>query len=432
MVTPTIPTDTSTASHNLRTRHRPWLESLSKNTNTLLLMVAAAALTVSFVSIVLPMLSGGPLQSDGRQNMAGVRGGPSVEEFTQQQRPAKSKDVVEVVDLEHEELFRATIKSCVNEVSEHDKFDKDPNYKLKCKEFIPDPLDPTEHKIQRVAVITPPGDISVGILSLSESIMYKHNHLKERKLQPNIELIPRNNVPPYGYGKTHGLTKIIRIVPQPLLLEVTNALQVSLQPNETHKVITLQDLTATLRMMLRFHCRLSHVAAHTSILSVNFLDLFANKLVVQERLEAFLTPHEILRKEMEQGDDDGAFDAADDAVDDEKRNSLFDRQESFGTDILTHIRDTYHVDVNKVMDDVLMHELNTTKNLSVWPCPSFFAVGDPDPYDLGPLVRRIAEAMAPDCDDPLASCFVKRDKCEAAGDGPCQGKPKEMANAKGR
>jgi len=309
---------------------------------------------------------------------------------------------VEVVDLDHEKQFQATIKSCL------------PSKNKNCREYIPDP-PPGEQKMQRVALISPPGDIASSLLNEVERIVHQRNR-QQHKTEPDIEVIQTSHVPPYGYGKTHGLTKIIRLVPQPLVLEVTDALQSLLEAGETHHDISLLDLKAALRQILRFHCRLSHVAAHTAMLSIQFMDLLTDPGEVSQRLRTFLAPNDI--PEANEGDDDVIAEFAGD----DDQGGLFDAQETYGTQMLTYIQKISKADINKVLDEVLLEEVRKTKNMTAWPCPSFWAAGDdPEPLKLNTLSQRLARELSPDCSDPMSSCFVPRDKCEAAGDGLCRG-----------
>lgn len=315
-------------------------------------------------------------------------------------RKGRHMRVVNVMALEHEEMFQSTIKSCL------------PSEKQNCKTFMPTPKE-GEESVQRVAVITPPGTVATSLLKKVEQIAFEHNHL-ESKSEPEIDLIPRSNVPPYGYGKTHGLTKIIRVIPQPLVLEVTDALQIMLGPGESYRKITLDDLKAALRIILRFHCRLSHVAAHTAILSVPFMDLVTNPATVHGQLTSFLVPNDLGSSPKERDD------VVAEITGDDDQGEEFDAEESYGSQILTFIQSMTSSDVYKILDQVLVEEMEKTKNLTVWPCPSFWAAGDePDVLKLSPVVQRIAEAISPDCNDPMASCFVQRDKCEAQKDGVC-------------
>jgi len=191
---------------------------------------------------------------------------------------------------------------------------------------------------------------------------------------------------------------------------------------------------------VRFHCRLSHVAAHTAILSVNFLDAVTDPARVASRLEAFLIPaprqesggggaENAAGRHQEQQDDDLA---AIKFIADDDQGGLYVTQERFATRILTRIQSTTGVHVNRLLDQVLVEEMVATRNLTVWPCPSFWAAGDPDgdPLDMSPIVKRIAKSLSPDCDDPFGSCWVARDKCEARGDGLCNENKEERAAEK--
>jgi hypothetical protein len=279
----------------------------------------------------------------------------------------------EVTELEHEEAFRATIQQCLP-----------PN--PKCKQFVL----PGSNK-RRVAVIAPPGDLIAK--ERLQAMAQSHD---------DLELIFRTHVPPYGYGKTHGLTQVIRFIPQPLLLEVTDALQSLLQKGETHAIITLSDLKAGLRQILRFHCRLSHLAAHTALLSVAATE----DEEISSVLQSFLFPDE---KPLEPNDNN-----------DDDPDALYQLHAADGTQILTHVQSLSRVNVLKVLDQVLLDELQRTNNLTIWPCPSFWSAGDgPDPTNMSPLVQCLAQALSPDCEDPYAKCWVERDKCEAAGDARC-------------
>jgi len=78
-------------------------------------------------------------------------------------------------------------------------------------------------------------------------------------------------------------------------------------------------------------------------------------------------------------------------------------------------------DILKILDDVLLDEMKLSKNLTAWPCESFWTVGEPgNRLELSPIISSISKAMSPNCTAPFTSCFVKKDKCEAKGDGKCK------------
>lgn len=84
--------------------------------------------------------------------------------------------------LEHEDMFSATIKSCL---PENDK---------KCKMFIPE-----RSTSQRVALVAPPGDIAQTFHRLLKAVVGTAN--RKKKLDADIEVVLTSHIPPYGYGK---------------------------------------------------------------------------------------------------------------------------------------------------------------------------------------------------------------------------------------
>jgi hypothetical protein len=370
-----------------------------KTANKLLMIFAAASAFMTLISIFGPTLYVVEHQHDEAAVVMNMNPKLLIRSDPLPSQPELA--IIEVEDLAHEELFYNTIKSCI------------PAENKKCKEFVPD--NGEAKKVQRVALVSPPGDIALSLHNRMEQVMLQHNH-RHSKDSLDIDIITTSHVPPYGYGKTHGLTKLVRLVPQPLTLEVTDALQTILEPGESHKNITLQDLKAATRQILRFHCRISHVSAHTATLSIPFMDLLSDPRETTQAIQSFLAPGDTFG---EKGTDDERIT---ESVADDDQAGLFDAEEKYGTQILTYIQSVSHVNVNEILDQVLLEELKKTKNMTQWPCPSFWAAGDePDPLKLSPITMRLARALSPDCGAPFASCFVPRDKCEEKGDGLCKG-----------
>jgi hypothetical protein len=104
---------------------------------------------------------------------------------------------------------------------------------------------------------------------------------------PKINLIVTSHVPSYGYGNTHGYTKIIRFVPRPIVIQVIDTLYGSLCTctDETYTDIMFDDIISTLRLISQYHCLLSRVAAHTALFCINenifTLNLIAETNVLQ-------------------------------------------------------------------------------------------------------------------------------------------------------
>jgi hypothetical protein len=340
-------------------------------------------------------------------------------------KPAAS---VDVDDLSHEELFKKTIKSCL------------PSENPKCKEFVPEPIKSTR-KVQRVAFLAPPGDVSDSLLKRVELIVREHNKQAAVTSSSNvddlaIDLISTSHVPPYGYGKTHGYTKMIRLLPEPLLLEVTDALTSTLLPGESPKLLTLSDVKAALRMILRFHCRLSHVAAHTAILTIPLMELLSDMSGTMLRLQKFLASKDNNNDNStigENGEEEEEV-LMEFSLDDDQAG-LMDAELAYGSQILTLVQaeltsiaegNATATDVMSVLDNVLEDEMVLTKDMSVWPCPSFWTAAsdyqkdDQTVIPLSKTLQRLARALSPDCNDRYNTCFVERDKCEFAGDALCQ------------
>jgi hypothetical protein len=342
---------------------------------------------------------------------------------------------VEAVLLEHEPYFHKTLKSCL------------PAEKKTCKLYIPE-----KSTAQRVAVMALPGDFGVYFFRLLQLIVYQ---ARTTQHQIDIDLIPTSHVPPYGYGDTQwvqpaepaywklviwsnpsfdltaklqfcsGWTKIIRLIPKPLVLGATNALDFFMKEGESVDHISLDDIKSSLRLQMRYHCRLSHVAAHTALMSINIDE----GLLLESALDSLIQKLQIFLG-LKPADIWGSLTDFNEKADNtliapESLKDLFNgmtlRSASFLTESQTTT--TNKVSILEELDKVLVEELRISKNLTAWPCESFWKVGPhDDPLELSPAVSRIAKSMSPDCLANYTSCWVPRDLCEAKGDGTCGGK----------
>lgn len=320
--------------------------------------------------------------------------------------------IVEVREMPHEVVLRKTIRDCVPSTNQHNK----------CKTFVPEPSTAVGdvEKVQRVAMIAPPGKLASAIRNHMRLVADQYNSRNDDGKEPKIKVIETSHVPPYGYGRSHGLTKIVKFMPQPVLLQVIDAFKALLGPKpQSINTVTLEDLQVGLLQIMRFHCRLSHVAAHTASFSIDPKTL-VNHTQLGLSLRDFMAPATSTTKDVPSRDDD---DAAVTADDDEMR-VIYD-QKSIGASILTRLSEQLTnggatTTILELLDGVLQQEMERTKGLTAWPCPSFWEA--PAPLQLSDLTKKLAAALSPDCDDPYASCFVQRDKCEAAGDAVCMKK----------
>lgn len=257
---------------------------------------------------------------------------------------------------------------------------------------------------------------------------------------------------PYGYGKTHGYTRIIRIVPQPLLLGATDTLKAALQssPSLSLSDVTLNDLKAALRQQIRYHCRLNHIAAHTAMWTIGVEDVeemgttwlvetAQNFFGLDIGQDGFLDKVYAKYEGAAPDDDDdksnqGHREAGEeDDDDDDIGEAHFDHMVAEGSRVMSLVQKQANAigkeakakydtnDIFKILDDVLLDEMRISKNLTAWPCESFWSVGEPENrLEISPVIQSISRAMSPNCTAPYTSCFVKKDKCEAKGDGKCK------------
>ena len=233
------------------------------------------------------------------------------------------------------------------------------------------------------------------------------------------------------------------MVPQPLLLGAIDTLKAALQSSESLSLndITLNDLKASLRQQIRYHCRLNHVAAHTAMWTIgveDFADMGRPWLVETARTFFGLDPeqedlfHKVnaMYESLGADDDDesnhGVVEEEDDDNPVVELNNLYSEASILLTLLQRRVRTNQKkanetTDLLKILDDVLLDEMRISKNLSAWPCESFWSVGEPGSrLEISTIISSISKAMSPNCTAPHTSCFVEKDKCEARGDGKCK------------
>lgn len=303
----------------------------------------------------------------------------------------------QIIPLQHEDLVLKTIKSCW------------PQNNTKCKLFIPDPQPPDTEPHQRIGILTlPGGDLAQSLVNRVTRLSNEYN---EESQGTRISIIRTSHIPPYGYGKNHGYTKIIRYTPEKMVMQVLDMLLIEEKRGATLK---LSDATEAARLLLRWHCRLSHIAAHTAIASIPLVD-FVESDTVDATLEEFITTGPPVEPEQKvQTGDDGLDD--DDHPQDDDRFGMAESEWAHDSKIMRQLGGAEAV--TKALDEIILEELKLSKNFTKWPCPSFWAMDS-----MGEIGRRLAKELSPDCDDPYAKCFVARDRCEFVGDAECKTPP---------
>ncbi|CAM9854032.1 unnamed protein product [Heterosigma akashiwo] len=237
-------------------------------------------------------------------------------------------------------------------------------------------------------------------------VYYKNN---QNLMNDHVELVHTHHVPPYGYGKSHGWTKIIRIINSPLLVETIELLQASDPTLSLQKILKLgTPLSEAMRQVIRFHCRISHVAAHTFMYN---LDLSSHQLhedvleAISLLIEGNLLPGSQLRHDDRMKEVSAYLNRALAVVPiSDTANQL--KGEMINAEL---------VELSKVLND----ELTKSNNLKQWPCLSFWAVSGGVGNNGDDILSENAKKTVADCNAPFTSWFCQKDKCEMEGNAAC-------------
>lgn len=206
-----------------------------------------------------------------------------------------------------------------------------------------------------------------------------------------------------------GWTKIIRLVADPIMIGAADSL---LAHYPSPAIPPVDDVKASLRQQIRYHCRLNHLAAHTSLWTLTSKELSDMKMEdLIRKIESFL--------DLEHGQDN--------ILDKEIENLSLERQKSLSTvarlafELVNSVKEIDFMSYSEIVNSVILDEMKLSKDLTAWPCESFWTVGEnSDRLARSPAISDISAAMSPDCSSTMNSCFVQRDKCEATKDGICK------------
>lgn len=310
---------------------------------------------------------------------------------------------VKVDRLELESRFQKSVKSCL------------PTLDASCASYK------EEHN---VALVAPPGEFGDYIFTWANSVVKEA--LLGSTTHMHINLV--SHVPPFG--ENTGFTKIIRILPETLLLGASDALRGTLTLGTTQQVLRLEDLQASMRQLLRFHCRISQMASHTAVLTLDMASVRQSPRIVAAGLLNFLniTAHDHGEVEMdeelelrEDSEDGAGYHTA--TEDDLELTDLGMSLQMYASSLLTWIQKNEHVQVKRELNKVLQEEMVRSDNFTK--CESFWTTGQgPKQTDLSVFTRRLATSLVPDCSSGSGNnCPHARDVCEERGDYVCNGAP---------
>lgn len=272
----------------------------------------------------------------------------------------------------------------------------------------------------RVALIAPPGDFSQWIFTWISNVIAKTTAGSTTHM--HIELL--SHVPPYS----HGFAKVVRILPKSLLLGASDALRGTLTLGKTQQALRFTDLKAALRLLLRYHCRISQMASHTPVFTLEMAIVSHTPRIASQGLLNFLNisaydhgerDQEDLELEDHENSDDIANLHVASAHDIELRE-MSQSLEAYASSLLTWIQKSEHVHLKHELNQVLQDELESSNDFSE--CHSFWTVGEGDDgIDMSVFTRALATKLVPDC--TLEKCTHPRDFCEEKGDAVCGEKP---------
>jgi len=318
-----------------------------------------------------------------------------------------------------EEIFKMTLYECTGKMSPREA-------SKPCLRHIPD----NNQGKQRIVVLSTMDNIAREFASNLNLILSK-----EYPNSDQIEITHSNHVPPYGYGKNHGWTKIVRLVHLPLMIEVGEAaIEWSKYQQNQEKIIVTNNGKSSIRhtgniespmyqsgdkneirkilseitqQVIRWHCRLSHVSAHTALFTFYLpLDIHSDRLKYFLQFIMSEAPEEKV------------------SVEENVMNDFISKIELQVIPqlekIKQHLIQELGTDDIQNFVDILANELKTTKNLTKWPCLSFWNVGTSQRREnMSDVSKSIAKAYSPNCRGSFVKCSVARDTCEEKGDPIC-------------
>ena len=316
---------------------------------------------------------------------------------------SKSTISYQKLRLPNEETFTKTVKECsdIHNCGHH-------------KVTVNNASD----SIQRIAIISPPSKALEVITTIIKSALIAYYDHDVGTMNAEIEIIRTTHVPPYGYGKSHGYTKIIRVMTNPLLLQVIGSLYAL---KSHHLFVGDEQLKQLLRQVIRWNCRLSHVAAHTTMINMDVSSTHivqemkdVVRVVIEDPETELNGQHQIIH-ENQLSDAYQIIDQSN--IDGQLSYIMKESLDHFDTLYPTNDKDDKWIEY---MSNALKKELESTNNLQKWPCKSFWDVSsEGDDHEMDKLTKEMAGLISPSCSDPFTKCGVKRDRCEEEGDAKC-------------
>ena len=277
----------------------------------------------------------------------------------------------------------------------------------------------------RVGIMTTPGFITNSIGYWIKTALMQVSG----KSGNDIEVLITPHVPVYGYGKSHGFSKLIRVTVLPMPLAIIDALlyeklrgnseddamlyiKASMLQKQSDSPST-SELETVLKLLMRWQCRLSHVSAHTSMLSVSLSAVLKDPISTMRQILQF-----VFTNNWEWEDKNGAVwgeidlkNETESAINDSLRDII--EQTVLIHDHVKHILHTSEENISRSIQNAFNEEMQLSEDMTHWPCPSFWD---------GVEKLKMNSGLVPDCRDghPWIKCTINRDKCEVKQDPVCK------------
>lgn len=248
---------------------------------------------------------------------------------------------------------------------------------------------PGGKKSPRIGILAPPG-------SGSETLVRMLSVGARKDLLATATIENDTHVPAYGYGKNHGWTRIVRLVRR----VIPHALSLLVPSGDASAatVVPAALFDLQVRQLVRWQCRLTHVAAHTKMLTVFLDDVLLRPMIELDKILSFI----------------GIRAARNDLL---AAVGQFSKQlqadlEMHGVDYnpSTHLS-VGHLDVLPThlvgpALTALESEMTSTDTLTRWPCKNFQDLEQ----DAALALPVRAKDLAADCASPKVVCSVGFDK----------------------
>eukprot|EP01031_Cornospumella_fuschlensis_P031451 gene31451-38016_t len=202
-------------------------------------------------------------------------------------------------------------------------------------------------------------------------------HIADSK--DNIEFVPSTHVPPYGYGRNHGYSRIIRIA-EDVAAQASTLIRPIVTEANKQPLYEMQ-----IRQLVRWHCRLNHVAAHSAMLTVFVDDLRRRPFFEIQRIASF----------------------AGLKIREEDIQAVLAKLPALQQALSSASSAQVPGELAEAAARSIASELDNSRNLSVWPCKSFKELETS--FSSALLSHRRYYMLSPNCSAPFTKCSVQYD-----------------------